>query len=469
MKNFKIKTFALVLTTVFMFSACDSWIDTDLNNDPNVPTVVPKSLILPSIHAQMGYSLGGNDAVLATNIWMQYMNGHSRQAYTIGHYQYTPSDCNNFWNAVYAGALKDAVLLKQISRAEGAYAALAPNGHYEGVANIQIAVSLGITSDLWGDIPYTEAFKGEEGNYNAKFDTQENIYKTIQTLLDEAIVLLGKPAPVGEPVTGDMVYGGNVAQWIKAAYGLKARYTLNLSKVNGNAAYTEALSYISKAMASNADNYSIPFGATDRAANPLFQFNLERGDANMCSTYLTMLNNASDPRVGFVATAVGGNYVGGAPGSSTTDGVSAAGAFVAGKSTAVVLMSYTELKFIEAEAQFRLGTDLAAALAAYKAAVAASVLQQTGAANTAWLDANINIETTATLTLEKIMTQKYLANVATVQSYNDWRRTGIPTLALAVDAIGQIPRRFPYAQEEITYNANTPKGLTTASKNWWDK
>jgi len=67
------------------------------------------------------------------------------------------------------------------------------------------------------------------------------------------------------------------------------------------------------------------------------------------------------------------------------------------------------------------------------------------------------------------MTQKYISSIATVQAYNDWRRTGIPALSVPASAIGQIPRRFPYPQEEVTYNENTPKDLTINSKNWWDK
>ena len=465
MKIYKIKSLALILMSVLILGSCEKWINTDLNVDPDSPTIVPKALILPAIQARMGYSLGGNDAVLTTNNWMQYFNGFARQQYTISKHQFLPSDCNNLWNAIYAGILKDALVLKQMAKSEGQFSDLKPNGHYEAIANIHIAVTLGITTDLWGDIPYSNAFGGENGEYNATFDTQQSIYTTIQTLLSDAITLLAVAADPTDVVKGDMVFNGNAAKWTKVAYALKARYAMNLSKVNGNAAATEALGYISNALASNADNFIIPFGTGDRAANPLYQFNLERADANMSETYVNMLNTASDPRINFTATLIGGVAVG-APQATETSGVSLMGTAIAGKSTSVILMSYAELKFIEAEANLMLG-NAAPALAAFKAATAASVLQQTGAANTTWLDANINNK--ASVSLTDVMTQKYISSIATVQAYNDWRRTGIPALSAPASAIGQIPRRYPYPQEEVTYNENTPKDLTINSKNWWDK
>ncbi|MEZ4999724.1 MAG: SusD/RagB family nutrient-binding outer membrane lipoprotein [Bacteroidales bacterium] len=98
--------------------------------------------------------------------------------------------------------------------------------------------------------------------------------------------------------------------------------------------------------------------------------------------------------------------------------------------------------------------DPDSAAAAYKAAVASSVLTVTGAANTAWLDANINIEDGTTITLEKIIEQ-YLAMYSTVVPFDNYRRTGFPALT-PVAGRGPIPARFPYPQTEISYNPNCP-------------
>jgi hypothetical protein len=69
------------------------------------------------------------------------------------------------------------------------------------------------------------------------------------------------------------------------------------------------------------------------------------------------------------------------------------------------------------------------------------------------------------LTLNLIMTQKHLALFMEPELFNDWRRTGFP--ALTPNAGSQIPRRFPYPQQELNLNSNTPQA-TIYSKVAWD-
>jgi hypothetical protein len=57
------------------------------------------------------------------------------------------------------------------------------------------------------------------------------------------------------------------------------------------------------------------------------------------------------------------------------------------------------------------------------------------------------------------------------ESFVDWRRTGFPTLTPNPDAATQeIPRRFPYASDPITYNPNTPDlgNEPLWQRVWWD-
>jgi len=75
-------------------------------------------------------------------------------------------------------------------------------------------------------------------------------------------------------------------------------------------------------------------------------------------------------------------------------------------------------------------------------------------------------ETTGTITLQKIIEQKYKAMYATVVPYDDWRRTGFPVLAPVIGATKDTPVRFPYAQSEITYNQNCPVGVQLSAKLW---
>ena len=192
----------------------------------------------------------------------------------------------------------------------------------------------------------------------------------------------------------------------------------------------------------------------------------QRTDVRMGAPFVNMLAVNSDPRLPFLVAQDGnGDYTGSIIGSQNSE-ASKPGNYIAALSAPSVIMSYSELLFIEAECNFRLG-NTAEAQADYEAAVAASVLRITGAANQAWLDANIN---GVSVTLSLIMIQKYISSVGTNQAYADYRRTGMPVIVVPPGAnIPAMPRRFPYAQDEITYNGDNVPTVTISDKLWWDQ
>lgn len=465
MKKFNLQTSrilkaGLIVVLVAFISSCEKWIDPELNVDPTAPADVPMSLLIPTIQLDIGYNTLGNDAVRITNIWMQLFDGVARQSFTEGRYQLTSADINNLWSSIYSTQLINAkILIEKANEQESPYNA--------AVGQILTAYVLGITTDLWGDIPYSDALKGFNNVLKARYDTQQEIYTSIHSLLDTAIVNLNKPASENLiAITGDVYYKGSAAKWLKAARAIKARHTLQLSKKNGNAAYTAALA-LTDAFSSNDDNLSCPFTANNQ--NPLFQMMEQRaGDLVMCSTLLSEMDATSDPRIPFYYGDDANGEISGSDPGSENDKASLPGDYLAGQTATVYLMTYAELKFIEAEAAFQTG-DPDRATTAYKAGVAASVLQITGEENTEWLDANINTENAASITLEKIMMQKRHALVGQVQPYNDWRRTGIPSLSLASGAtLTAMPQRYPYSQDEIIYNAdNVPSIGSLIEKVWW--
>jgi hypothetical protein len=80
-------------------------------------------------------------------------------------------------------------------------------------------------------------------------------------------------------------------------------------------------------------------------------------------------------------------------------------------------------------------------------------------------------ETSGTISLDKIMTQKYIAMYLDVEAFNDWRRTGIPHLLPNTGNVTGdiIPRRLPYPQSERLFNgANLPSDNAITSRVWWD-
>ena len=455
LKNIFKKQFIVVLSLALIATSCDSWIDHEINIDPDSPSDVPLNLLLPAIQQSMGYNLVGNNSVRTNNIWMQQFDGTDRQSYTEARYQLTPADVGNLWTPIYAEMLINASIMIEKAGTEGSES---PN--YAGVAKVMSATAIGIGTDLFGDMPFSEALQGTNNILSPVYDSQESIYNSIFDLLDDAIVDLNSTNNALS-ITGDVIYSGSTAKWKKAASSIKARHLLQLSGRNGSAAYTAALAAVSSGFTSNADDYKVPFSSDDD--NPIYQFMDQRTDIRMGAPFVDMLKANDDPRLPFyVAKDANGEYTGSIIGSQNGN-ASRPGSYIASDDSPTYMMTYAELKFIEAECRLMLGQS---AQAAYEAAVAASVLRVTGAANTAWLTANIIGDP---VTLEKIMTQKYINSFGTNQAYADWRRTGFPSLTLHPDAvINQIPTRFPYPQAELDYNSENVPSVVISDKVWWD-
>lgn len=455
--NKLVKLTGVSLVFILSLSSCEMWIDTDLNVDPDSPADVPMNLLLPAVEQNLGYLLAGNDLVRTTSIWMQHFDGVDRQSLTEARYQLQPSDVNNLWSSVYTELFMNGKVLVNKGEELG-------SPYNAGVGKVMIAYTLGKMTDVFGDMPFREGFRGNENILTPAFDSQQQLYDTLFAILDDAIADLSAASdPIG--IGGDVIYGGSAAKWKKAAYAIKARHLLQLSEVNGNAAYTAALTAVANGFSSNADDMMVPWEEANH--NPIFQFMEQRGDIRMGATLVNMMKANNDPRLPYYAEEDGeGEYTGSDPGSEN-DAASLPGSYVAGALAPSNMITYAEQKFIEAEANLALGQTVPAQ-AAFEAAVAASVLKVTGNANTGWLNANI---VGVPVTKELILTQKYIASFGSSQAYADYRRTGYPAaIPLPDEAIlSAMPVRYPYAQDEITYNGENVPSVTLSTKLWWDK
>lgn len=460
-KNFKFQRVlkaGLMIALISFISSCD-WIDPEINVDPDAPGDVPMNLLVPGIQQSIGFSIMGNDGVRPVNIWMQLYDGVVRQSFTTTRYQLTSADTDNYWASLYTDALINSQILLDKAIAE-------ESPHNAGLAKVLLAYTYEIASDLFGDIPLSEALMGSENNLVPIYDAQQDVYTSIMTMLDEGINdLSSAEETVG--IGGDVIYDGDVDKWIMAAYAIKARAALQLSKVNGASAYTAALAAVDMAFTSNADNMEVPWEISN--PNPMNQFMVERGDVRMCQTFLDELEATGDPRISALFGPDDAGEISGSTPASANEAASPPGDYLAAPEAPTVLASFVEMKFIEAEAA--LSTDPARAVEAYKAGVAASLRQIAGEADADWLAANVDGETAGTITLEKIIMAKRIALVGQIQPFSDWRRTGIPALTLAPDATKtEIPRRFPYSQGEIIYNPdNVPSIGSIIVPVWWDE
>ena len=440
MKN-KILSILTVFALVFSLTSCEDYFG-DVNVDPNNPTAVTPNVLLPQIQVRLAYAYGG-DASRHLSIFTQHLDGVTRQFAIYQNYGIQPNDVDNLYGGnLYSGVMMDNRQLRALADAEG-------YNHYSGISRAIEAYTMMLVTDWWGDVPYSEAFQGTD-LLSPKYDDQADIYVEIFRLIEEAISLLSGDGGAVLPGGADLMYGGDADAWVKFCRTLKARGYLHLSKLD-NANYQNVLDNLADGFASRDDDGRITFGSTPSSTAPWYQYIEQRDDAEVGVNYVALMNSLNDPRVDVYGVPLD------VPGHPV---------FV--RNQAQPLLTYVEAKFMEAEAEMMVN-GAAAAHQPYLDAIMAS-----------FSDAGLDSEYAAyvgqteidpgsgNLTLDHIMTQKYIAMFMDPEVLRDWRRTGIPELDPNTGA--NVPRRLPYAETAVLYNENTPSpaDVTIYDRVDWD-
>lgn len=442
-------TALLTITLQLATSACEFG---DTNIDPTALPAVESRAILPAAQSQTAYNIGALGGRMP-GIVMQHFIGFDAQQIAYTTYNFTESDLNNLWNTgLYVGSMKDCAILIEQGTEEG-------QPHYVGIAKVILAQNLGLATNFWGDVPYSQAFNIVENSAPA-FDTQEQVYASIQQLLDEAIAALSEPASEAGPGADDLIFEGDPALWISTARSLKARYHIQLTKRNPNAA-TEALAaIIAGAVSSVATQPNFVFGSATTAANPYSQFGQQRPKTLIFNPdFEALLASKADPRKPKYTVQSGSDWL-------YYESPASANLYWSTNESPIPLISYTETKFIESEARLRTG-DVVGAETALNQAIVAN-MQQLGIAPVdyaAYVLANGNFVglTSTEQQLERIINEKYVALYAQGETeiWTDFRRTGYPALQPVAEGAngnnpsGVIPRRFVYPiDERLTNSAN---------------
>lgn len=454
---------ALTLPCVMLATSCSKFVD-GYETSPNNTTKATGPLVLSG--AELGLmSVYTGTPARAAAILTQQLGGTADQMLAYDMYDIKEGDANNDWNNIFNNIIQPCNdIIANYS--EG-------NAHNKGIALIVKAMALGVATDLWGDIPAKEAGMGIiNGNFTPKYDAQKDVYTYIQSLLDDAITALkeGKP-DIREVGANDFFFEGDLDNWTNAAYILKARYAIHLSKKNPSDAATQALAALAHVTKNAADLRTV-YGTPTNENNQWYLFKSGRAALlRMGANLVNMMNASNDPRLSVYAdTAKGGIYRGAAPASEDL-AASKIGSYMAGQTAPITLAGYAEAAFIKAEANFILGKKAEAA-AAHNEAVLAHVKSATGKDAPAAFVTAYASETDATITLEKIMSQKYVALFAQIESYTDWRRTGFPVLTPNPDNVlnkPAIPRRFPTDINERLYNPNAVRVTDILKPVWWDE
>ncbi len=466
MKKYKIP---IILMFYLLITGCESFIE-GWDESPNDPTDATPALLLTNTQVSTFAAYTGQNARTAA-ILMQQCTGVSDQMFDdIQNYNIGEGDIDNEWQTLYESCLQTPYTI--ITDFSEGYP------YYAGIAKILMAMNLGLATDLWGDIPYEEALQGLNGEqyYYPNFETQDAILGHVQSLLTEAIQHLSEPASANEIAPGpdDLIFGGDTEAWIKTAWMVKARYALRLTKRDETTATDNALSYINSAytagLENSEDDCNAYFDGSGNDQSQWWAFEQNRGGyIRMNEFFVTLLKDKSDPRLPFFVDDIDGEYLGAPMGETSSSAYSYLGDYYNQNDATMPLITFVEAKFIEAEAQLRKGNDDLAA-EAYNEAVIASVEKITGATIADdYRNAEAN-ETGATINMEKIMTQKYIALFTQPEVWSDWRRTNIPSLQPYANATGtnNIPRRFPLPQSERINNPNAPAQVSIVVPVWWD-
>jgi hypothetical protein len=478
-KQFNMKTLKILLSSIIalFFIGCSEDKMDEINAELNEALEMSAQSLLPDAELKTAFEATGTDLAWYATVYIEHSTGTWGQSVNadkrIGQTDATLMD--NLWNSIYFTLTITKDMIAKTDPVTGTE----DNLFARGIAQILTAYNLALLTDSWGEIPWTEALLGPE-NLQPKYDAQSSIYPKIQQFLDEGIATLNSVTAFS--ASGDYIYGGDIALWIQAAYSLKARYHLRLTNVDANAA-ANALADIGNGFQSNADNFLFDaYEATASGENPWYQFMFDRSHLSVGQTLYDLMVARNDPRIEAYFTQIDTSadqsgkfaYIPAPNGTAvqTQGGIYSVSLITeGGQTTATPMMTYHELKFIEAEAKFRTGdatwTD------ALQAAIAANFefhgLDPAGAAD--YYTANVAPLLTSGNELNEILMQKYIAfyEHEAIEAYNDYRRVpAFLTLNNPANATAGFVWRYPYpTSEESSNSANIPSVNNLSDKVWW--
>jgi Starch-binding associating with outer membrane len=440
-----IKSFSLIILLALGSSSCEQYFG-DVNVDPNAPLDASPAALLGTVETRLVYTAGG-ELSRFSSIFTQQIDGIARQFEIYKNYGILPGDINPLWNSLYAGILADIQLLRNKADANN-------YNLYGGISRALQAHTLMLIADYFGDAPYSEALVAN--NLQPKFDTQAQLYTTIFALLSEARTKLAASPGALVPTTTDFIYGGSAAKWTKYCNVLAARAYLHLGKLDASN-YSKSLAELAKgSFASSADDARFIFGGGGAGVgdSPWAQFNVQRaGDVAPSKSHKTLLTTLNDPRAATYSVGMNATH----PIFTPTQ--------------AVGILTFTEQKFMEAECYLKLATpDTAKARLSMLSGIQSSFVEAKVVNPATVYDAYIAQSAVnpqgSPVTLQGVMTQKYLALYADPEVFTDWRRTGFPVLTPTTG--NTIPRRLVYPQSEFDLNSNTPKNGTLFTRVGWD-
>lgn len=455
----------------------------EINENPNVPQNVNPQFLLTNIisiqadqHAYFqGFRLANYLGQFAASVEFERID------------RYEMGSNSDYWNSIFR-LLSDIKSMKELEGTNEAYAA---------VGDILQSYLFSQLTDMWNDVPYTQAVQALEGNFTPVYDTQESIYTDPQTgilaVLQRAVATLENTSAT---IAGDVMYNGDLDKWVRFGNSLQLRYRLRISKRTTNFSEMQNLAASGKLIASNSDNAVLPYLGAAPNQYPLFSTSLGLyQEHRMTRTVDSVLTLWNDPRVAVLYKPTKISVNAGTPqykgllngqaretiaeaGINLND-ISLFGAIFRDVPDGVdaQFMQYAEVQFALAEAAER-GYISGDVEAFYQEGIRAS-FEYYNVALPADYFTREAVALNGVDNLNKILTQKWLSLISVGhEAWFNVRRTGIPALKPGPDNLNdnQYPVRYIYPEsEQATNSANYQEAVARIggdninSKGWWEK
>ena len=474
MKNVTKVLLIAVFSSVLLLAGCDDYLD--VNDDPNNPTSAPALGLLTNATfetAQNTYRMGST-----TSYYVQYLASPNTGSALDTQ---EPLSFGNDWFNLY-NVLTDLSDLELLAEEQGAT-------QLNGMAKIMKAYNLALLVDAWGDVPYQDAFFVE--TLNPTYDSQADLYNTVSTLLSDGISLLEAQNSTINAGSEDFIYGGDSTKWIKLGYMLQARYANHLSKQSSYDP-SAVLAAVDNGFASNEDDAQVEY--YDSQVNPWASVAIANAGLILggwiSEQTVQHLDGTTygveDPRIDILFAANDDTVFVGVENGAGRGNAPESGAFsvlttdnyYSTRTAPIVIASYAEQKFIEAEAALRSNpADPARAYQAYLDGITAHMdkIGVDPADRDAYLSDPAVAVGSGSLTVDDVMREKYTALFLHPETWVDARRYDYSYAGMTIpanlnpDLGGQFIRRLAYPDSEQQRNGENVPDVNLTDRLFWDQ
>ena len=292
----KIKNiYLLVLVLGVLVSACEL----PDNVNPNAATDVPIETIMTNALRDGLKHI--DDMSQNRNVSRFLCQYNSQMQYTDpSRYQFSDRQIpDGYWNTSYL-VLRDLmeikILLDEIPSGSDAYNRNKANK----VATVDIMEVLMYHNlvDFFGNVPYSAALGGAD-NKTPSYDDAATIYTDLQARLDADISTLTAGSGDGSWGGEDIVFGGDVAMWKKAAATLKLRLALRLADVNAGTAQSELTAAVAAGPFEAGESMQLPWVGVSPHVNTINQLFVvdNRNDYAPSLTIIAKMESLFDARM----------------------------------------------------------------------------------------------------------------------------------------------------------------------------